>query len=152
MRSIRSRAPAASSAVVRRIMQSVPRGDTAAEVALRSALFRSGLRFRKNFRPVKALRIAADVAFRRERVCVFVDGCFWHGCPIHFAAPKSNTPWWIEKISDNRVRDRRQIAQLRACGWRVIRIWEHQLLNSGVSRWVTTIKRWVCARRELISY
>lgn len=149
MRSIRSRAPAASSAAVRRTMQSVRRDDTTAEVALRSALFRKGLRFRKNHRPVGALRIAADIVFSRERVCVFVDGCFWHGCPKHFTPPKSNTLWWIEKITDNQVRDRKQTTQLEACGWRVIRVWEHQLVGSEVSSWATKITRSVCARRRL---
>jgi DNA mismatch endonuclease (patch repair protein) len=69
----------------------------------------------------------ADIVFRRAGLCVFVDGCYWHGCPKHFRTPKVNAAWWNEKIADNRSRDRRKTAALRRRGWTVIRIWEHEL-------------------------
>lgn len=100
--------------------------ETHIEGTLRRALFGVGLRYRKNVRPVSSLRCTGDVVFRRSRVCVFVDGCFWHGCPRHFSVPNTNSSWWLEKITENRERDRRQTAALEREGWRVIRVWEHE--------------------------
>lgn len=139
--SIRSRAPAASSPNVRRVMQANCAPDNALEVALRSALHRAGLRFRKSVRPVPDLRCTADVVFASRRACIFIDGCFWHGCPYHFSVPHTNSGWWREKIEDNKARDRRQRGALRREGWHVIRVWEHDLQNMPrvVSRIVRTV-------------
>lgn len=126
-RSIRTRAPKASSAHVRQIMQSIRTQDTQPEIALRLALHRLGHRYRKDTRPETSLRCKADIVFRKLKICVFVDGCFWHGCPTHFRMPKTNSDWWIEKIDDNRARDIRQAERLRKAGWIVVRIWEHQI-------------------------
>lgn len=71
-----------------------------------------------------------DFTFRPERLVVFVDGCFWHGCPKCYRAPTSNETYWSGKVAGNRARDKRVAAQLRREGWRVIRIWEHQLVRS----------------------
>ena len=98
-------------------MQAVPSQDTAAEVKLRSGLQRTGLKFRKDNRPVSRVRCKADVVFRLAHVCVFVDGCFWHGCPGHFRVPKTNSNWWKEKIRDNIERDARQNRELEEMGW-----------------------------------
>jgi DNA mismatch endonuclease, patch repair protein len=68
-----------------------------------------------------------DYTFRKERVVIFIDGCFWHGCPKHGNQPKSNIDYWTKKLSRNRLRDRRVSAALRKKGWRVVRIWEHNL-------------------------
>src|SRR5690242_18235278 len=81
--------------------------DTAPERELRSALHRRGLRFRVHQRPEPSLRVTADVVFRRARVAVFVDGCFWHRCPVHATKPKSNSEWWEAKLQANVDRDRR---------------------------------------------
>jgi len=70
-----------------------------------------------------------DFVFRRESVAVFVDGCFWHGCPRHLRAPKSNKAYWRRKIASNRMRDVRVKRTLQQSGWRVIRVWEHELEN-----------------------
>ena len=127
MPSIRSRAPSASSDRVRRGMQSVPSIDSGVELARRSRLHGDGLRFRKDTRPEPSLRCKADIVFRRAKVCVFVDGCFWHGCSRHFRCPKTNAAWWREKIDDNVARDQRQTDLLTSRGWTVIRLWEHEV-------------------------
>lgn len=132
MASIRSRAPAASSEAIRKVMQSVPSRDTGPEVALRRKLHARGLRFRKDARPEPDIRCKADIVFTRARVCVFIDGCFWHGCPQHFTPPKTNTEWWLEKIEDNIRRDREKTRQLQETGWAILRFWEHELANSGI--------------------
>jgi len=72
-----------------------------------------------------------DFVFKKERVVVFVDGCFWHGCPLHFRLPSGNRAFWAKKIASNRSRDQRQTKLLRQRGWKVIRIWEHSLKNSS---------------------
>lgn len=151
MSSIRSRAPVASSPTVRRAMKAVPSGDTRPEIRLRSTLFRLGMRFRKNNRPESDLRVSADIVFPKERVCVFIDGCYWHGCPDHFKPPKTNRDWWIEKIQDNHERDLRQTAQLRKRGWSVIRLWEHQVAGSFVDRYARQVERRIERRRRLTS-
>lgn len=101
--------------------------DTKPEVRLRSDLHRRGLRFRKNH-PVHAdgTRAHVDVCFTRARVAVFVDGCFWHGCPDHGTIPKSNRDYWAPKLQSNVERDRRVDAALTGEGWVVIRVWEHE--------------------------
>src|SRR5437016_4299938 len=126
-KSIRARAPAASSEMVRRVMQANYGDQTKPEKLLRSELHRKGFRFYKNRRPVNVLRCAADIVFPSQRVCIFVDGCFWHGCPSHFRLPIANQAWWKEKIEANRHRDKAQTTQLQQMGWLVVRVWEHEL-------------------------
>jgi DNA mismatch endonuclease, patch repair protein len=114
-------------------MQRQQQRDTAPETALRSALHRQGLRFRIHY-PLAGLRRRADLAFPTEQVAVFVDGCFWHGCPDHGTEPKANAAWWREKIAANVARDRDTDARLEETGWLVVRVWEHEPLNDSVSR------------------
>jgi DNA mismatch endonuclease (patch repair protein) len=120
--------------------------ETHIERALRRALFATGLRYRKDARPVPWLRCSADIVFRSTRVCVFVDGCFWHGCPQHFTPPKLNHPWWVEKIGENVRRDRRQAMALRREGWLVLRVWEHDF--SHLDALVSEIRASVLARKS----
>src|SRR4051794_23694621 len=103
------------------------RRDTAPEVALRSALHARGWRFRVDL-PLRTreARSRPDIVFTRRGVAVFVDGCFWHGCPEHGVKPKANAAFWREKIHANRARDRRNDSDLRAAGWTVVRVWEHE--------------------------
>jgi DNA mismatch endonuclease (patch repair protein) len=110
-----------------------------AEQCLRSRIHSLGFRFRKDYRPVTELRCAADLVFRRQLVCVFFDGCFWHGCPRHFRVPRSNSAWWLEKIEDNRARDKRQTRQLRTRGWTVVRVWEHEPIERAAGRIVKAL-------------
>jgi len=143
--SIRARAPRASSDLVRRVMQANTGRTTAPERHLRSLAHRLGLRFRVDCRPDPTLRCDADLVFRRSRVCVFVDGCYWHGCPLHFAVPKQNTAWWAEKIADNCRRDARRTAELKDRGWKVIRLWEHEVqgkaAHAAAARIAKTVRR-----------
>lgn len=139
--SIRSRAPASASSLVRRIMQANTNCETEVERKLRSVLHRAGLRFRKEAAPVPGLRCKADIVFRRRQVCVFIDGCFWHGCPKHFENPKVNAAWWRAKIAANRERDRRQAKLLQRYGWSVLRYWEHEVDGKSLSRIVAEVKR-----------
>lgn len=108
------------------------RRDTAAEMALRRELFKRGLRYRVDLKVVG--RRSIDVAFTRRKVAVFVDGCFWHRCPIHGTLPKANRAWWIEKLSANVRRDRSADAELEALGWLVIRVWEHEDVEAAADR------------------
>lgn len=139
--SIRSRAPSASSPAVRRVMIANRSSNTVPERLLRSALFKSGMRFRQNVRPISSMKCKADILFRSQRLCIFVDGCFWHGCQKHFECPKTNSSWWNEKLEATRNRDRTQTALLRTAGWNVVRIWEHEITPKKVSSVVKKIKR-----------
>lgn len=107
------------------IMKRVKQKDTAAELALRSALHGLGLRYRLH-RRIEG--VVVDVVFPTAKVTIFVDGCFWHGCPSHATFPKSNQAYWLPKLAANKERDLRQSEKLRSAGWFVIRLWEHECL------------------------
>ncbi len=104
------------------IMSRVKNKDSEAERALRSALHAEGLRFRLH-RRIEGVTV--DIVFLGQKVAVFVDGCFWHGCPKHATFPKSNQDYWLPKLAENKERDKRQSRRLREAGWKVIRVWEH---------------------------
>lgn len=111
------------------------RRDTKPEVRLRSELHRRGLRFRKDLlvrTPEAKARV--DICFTRARVAVFVDGCFWHGCPDHQHVPKRNTDYWVPKLAANVERDRRVDRAFGGAGWSVVRIWEHEDPRSAADR------------------
>lgn len=118
-----TRRPRPTSEAVSRFMAKVKRRDTAPEIALRRCLHRRGVRYRLH-RPDLPGR--PDLAVVRLRLAVFVDGCFWHGCPLHCVAPKSNAEFWRLKIESNRNRDRRNDALLAAMGWTALHVWEHE--------------------------
>jgi len=99
--------------------------ETSPEVALRSELHRRGRRFRKHHQPIPGLRCRADLVFAGARVAVFVDGCFWHRCPEHGTEPRTNSDYWEAKLERNVARDRRNDVALKAAGWSVVRVWEH---------------------------
>lgn len=123
-------------------MASNRRRDTSPELALRSLLHGLGLRFRVDYairldgrRPIRA-----DVVFTRQRVAVFVDGCFWHSCPLHGSQPKTNTDYWQPKLQGNRERDALYSRLLEEAGWRVIRIWEHEPPPEAAARVVEAVR------------
>jgi DNA mismatch endonuclease (patch repair protein) len=107
-------------------MGRVRQKDTDAEVALRRELYRQGLRYRVGFEISKKPRRVADIAFPGLKIAVFVDGCFWHGCPEHATWPKKNAEFWRQKIETNRARDVDTNARLREAGWTVLRFWRHE--------------------------
>lgn len=106
-------------------MASQARKDTAPELAVRRALWSRGLRYRVDHRVIGKRR-KVDIAFTRAKVAVFVDGCFWHRCPLHGTLPKANAKWWREKLERNVERDRDTDRQLEDAGWLVMRVWEHE--------------------------
>lgn len=116
----------ASSAGVRASMQSNKGRDTKPEVALRSAVHALGLRYRVSVRPIKQLRRTADLVFPRARVAVFLDGCFWHGCPEHHTVAVTNAEFWAGKVTATRERDKDTDARLEEAGWTTVRVWEHE--------------------------
>jgi DNA mismatch endonuclease (patch repair protein) len=107
-------------------MSRLARRDTAPEVALRQALHRRGMRFRVQMKVPGNNRRTIDIAFTRVRLAVYVDGCFWHGCPEHHVRPRANSEWWEWKIARNQARDRDTDQALLANGWAVHRVWEHE--------------------------
>lgn len=124
--------PQATSSSVSVRMKVTRQRDTPGEVALRSALHRLGYRFRVDISPLPGTRRRADIVFRRQHVAIYIDGCFWHGCPVHGTWPKTNAVWWRSKIEANQRRDRSTDEQLAALGWTVIRVWEHESTASSV--------------------
>jgi DNA mismatch endonuclease, patch repair protein len=121
-----SKAVKPSSREASRRMKKVRRADTSAEMQVRRLLHARGLRYRVDCPVLSDKRRRVDIAFPSARVAVFVDGCFWHGCPEHATWPASNAGFWRQKIETNRRRDRDTDEQLRKAGWQVIRIWEHE--------------------------
>ena len=103
-----------------------PRRDTKPELAVRRLAHRAGLRYRVDVRPIEGLNRRADMVFSGPRVAVFVDGCFWHGCPEHCRLSGRNVAWWERKIHMNRLRDHETDDILSAEGWSVLRTWAHQ--------------------------
>lgn len=127
--------PAPSSAAVTAVMKGNRKTDTKPETVLRSALHRAGYRFRKNhLLRVQGVAVRPDIVFTKQRVAVFVDGCFWHGCPTHGTTPKSNVAYWGLKLERNRMRDRTVTGGLQAASWTVIRVWEHDTIEAAASR------------------
>ena len=106
-----------------RIMSRIRSKDTKPELTVRRILWARGLRYRIHSRAVPGI---PDISNRRRRLAVFVDGCFWHGCPICYKEPKTNTEFWREKIRRNRARREVVRADLEAQGFRVVEIWEHE--------------------------
>lgn len=109
-------------------------------MAIRRLLHSRGLRYRVDYRPGKFTRSRADIAFTRQRIAVFVDGCFWHGCPAHRTLPVSNAGYWTPKLARNIERDREANALLASNGWRVLRFWEHENVDSVVERIVRAVR------------
>jgi DNA mismatch endonuclease (patch repair protein) len=137
----RWREPFASNEQVRRKMQAQRTRDTAPELGLRRTLHAMGLRYRVDQQPLPDLRRKADIVFRAARVAVFVDGCFWHGCPQHGRREHRVNGWyWPEKIERNQARDADTDARLEAAGWTVVRVWEHEHVDVAALRVARTVR------------
>lgn len=142
--------PSASSPVVAKTMSKIRRRDTKLELRVRRELHRRGLRFRVDYGPAPG---RPDIALTRAKVAVFLDGCFWHGCPLHGTWPKSNADWWKAKIGRNVGRDARVREQLEQEGWLVLRYWAHDdvddICDEVEDVWrdlsgLLPIRRWSC--------
>ena len=134
----------ASTPEARSRMQRVRQKNTSAESALRRELHAHGIRYRVQVRVLIKPRRVADVAFSGLRVAVFVDGCFWHGCPAHATWPKQNADFWRTKIEANMARDNDTDERLRAEGWKIIRVWAHEEPKVAAARIAHILER----RRE----
>lgn len=135
--------PAASTPTIQGRMQRQRRKDTKPELSLRRALFAMGLRYRVDRAVGPGTRRRADIVFGPARVAVFVDGCFWHSCPLHRTQPKANAAWWAEKLAGNVQRDRATDRRLGELGWLVLRVWEHEAPQDAAER----VRDAVSARR-----
>lgn len=131
--------PGASSTQASARMSAARRRDTAPELALRRELHARGLRYRVTYPVPGQRRRTIDVAFTRVKVAIFVDGCFWHGCPDHATTPRSNSAWWVGKLAANRARDEDTDLALNDMGWTVVRVWEHEPVSDAASRIETVV-------------
>lgn len=122
-------------------MQAIRSQDTTPELAVRRRLHAAGLRYRVAIRPLPSLRRKADIIFTKAKIAVFIDGCFWHGCPEHGNRHwQHNVEYWPDKIARNRARDTETTELLTAAGWRVLRFWEHQDPDSVAVAVVDAVK------------
>jgi DNA mismatch endonuclease (patch repair protein) len=124
----------ASSEGVRRSMQANKSRDTKPELALRRAVHALGLRYRVSARPLAAVRRTADMVFTKAKVAVFLDGCFWHGCPEHHTKAATNADYWAEKVRRNRERDAETDRLFGEAGWLSVRVWEHEDVNTAAQK------------------
>lgn len=115
-------------------MARVRQKGTRAEIELRRLLHARGLRYRVQVPLLTRPRRVVDIVFPRAKIAVFVDGCFWHGCPEHASWPKSNAGFWRDKIETNRSRDTDTDQRLETLGWKVVRIWEHENTGDAANR------------------
>ncbi|MFD8568243.1 very short patch repair endonuclease [Streptomyces sp. NPDC059639] len=136
----------ASSAARRRNMQAIRSRDTKPELLVRRLVHAQGLRYRVVSKPLPDLRRTADLVFRPVKVAVFIDGCYWHGCPEHYVPPKTNSGYWSDKVVRNMARDRDTDQHLEDAGWLVLRFWEHEPSEECASR----ITAEVTKRRETL--
>ena len=124
----------------RRSMLGNKRRDTKPELAVRRLLHASGLRYRVDMRPNSDVRTRADIVFTRQRVAEFIDGCFWHSCPIHATRPRGNADYWLPKLARNAERDVEVAEALRSAGWTVLRFWEHQPAEEATAAIIAEIR------------
>lgn len=110
------------------IMSSIHSTNTKPEISLRKALWTNGYRYRIHYGKEKI-----DIAFPSKKIAIFVDGCFWHMCPIHGHMPKSRQHYWIPKLKRNIVRAEEKDRRLKDEGWKIIHIWEHEIENLELS-------------------
>jgi len=136
---VRVKTPKSRSVAVRNVMRANRGVDTGPEIRLRSLVHKAGLRYAIDVRPEADINRRADLVFRAAKVAVFVNGCFWHGCPKHYSSPKSNKRYWSEKVRRNRERDVETRFLLKRRGWRVLVFWEHQPAQSCSERVVSVV-------------
>ncbi len=109
-------------------MSQVKNRNTKPEVSVRKLLWQKGFRYRIEY----GLRGKPDIVFPANNIAIFIDGCFWHHCPMHYKTPETNTKFWKNKILQNKKRDYKNNIQLRKAGWTVLRIWEHEVKKNPI--------------------
>jgi DNA mismatch endonuclease (patch repair protein) len=117
--------------------------NTKPEVALRSALHKRGVRYQLHRRDLPG---RPDIVLVRARLAIFVDGCFWHACPLDYTPPKSNSEWWAAKLRANVERDRRVDEALLNLGWEPLHVWEHEDADAAAD--VVSLRWRASARRD----
>ena len=127
MKIIVPKAPSASSEQVKSSMKGNRDKNTKPELRLRSAIHKAGIRFRIHYNLIGK----PDIVFPSKRLAIFVDGCYWHGCPKCYKEPKTNTDYWRKKIARNQQRAKTVRRQLNQNGWQVMRVWEHEVLKNS---------------------
>ena len=138
----------ASSAARRRNMQAIRSRDTTPERLIRRLVHAQGLRYRVAARPLPDLRRTADMVFRPAKVAVFIDGCYWHGCPEHYVPPRTNPGYWSDKVARNMARDRDTDQRLEEAGWVVLRFWEHEPSEGCATRIAAEVEKHRSAARK----
>jgi DNA mismatch endonuclease (patch repair protein) len=116
------------------------RRDTTPELALRRGVHALGLRYRVDAKPLPDLNRRADLVFTRAKVAVFLDGCYWHGCPEHGTIAKTNEQYWSPKIAGNRRRDADTDRRLVEAGWLPLRVWEHENVGEASQRVLALVR------------
>lgn len=113
--------------------------DTSLELRVRRALHSTALRYRVDLAPIAGIRTRADIVFTKRRIAIYLDGCFWHGCPDHGSTPAANADYWIAKLKRNRTRDLDVTQRLQEEGWTVLRFWEHEPVDSIIKTITETL-------------
>ncbi|MET9533877.1 very short patch repair endonuclease [Streptomyces sp. NPDC006649] len=131
----------ASSEARRRNMQAIRSRDTKPEWLIRRLLHAQGLRYRVAAKPLPDLRRTADLVFRPVKIAIFIDGCYWHGCPEHYVPPKTNSGYWSHKVAGNMARDLDTNQRLSEAGWLVLRFWEHEPSAECAAKITAAVKR-----------
>ncbi|MGP8317844.1 very short patch repair endonuclease, partial [Bacillus subtilis] len=121
-------------------MKAVKSKNTKIEKVVSKEIWGRGIRFRKN---VKNLEGKPDIAIKKYKIVIFIDSCFWHGCPLHGRIPKSNVEFWNNKIKRNIERDKSINQYYRRKGWNILRIWEHDLNKKKFSQTIDEIEEWI---------
>ncbi|MFC8856161.1 very short patch repair endonuclease [Streptomyces sp. NPDC057144] len=122
-------------------MQAIRSRDTKPEWLIRRLVHAQGLRYRVGAKPLPGLRRTADMVFRPAKVAVFIDGCYWHGCPEHYVPPKTNAGYWSDKVARNMARDRDTDQRLAKAGWTVLRFWEHEPSTDCADRIAAEVRK-----------
>jgi DNA mismatch endonuclease, patch repair protein len=133
--------PMSSSVEATKRMLAVRRRGTDCELKLAFELARLNIVFEQHVPVLTDWKLEPDFVFRAAKLAIFVDGCFWHGCPAHGSIPRANREWWKEKIAANKQRDRRNVRRLKANGWMARRFWAHESSHKIVSTVLTLLQQ-----------
>ncbi len=115
-------------------MKATKSRDNPREIVIRRLLYREGMRYRIHFPVPTRKRRTIDIAFTSIKLAVFLDGCFWHSCPLHGTQASSNSEFWHQKLAQNKTRDLDTSVALQNAGWSVLRVWEHEPVVDAVTK------------------